>query len=201
MLSLSCNTSMHCVCVCRSQVPEDMGRRLREYLHQMKGTHLQEHAARSLSSLSPALQVEVVLHCHRHWLDEIWFLRGIEELVLVRLAMSMTSRTLAPGEVAPLRALYVVSRGCVLFGGRVLSRGQQWGDDVILHNERHFLPYLARAMSYVDVMVLPRETLLSTVAQFPSAQRRLRRSGCHLALRRHIVEEVCAPICTRAHLV
>jgi len=172
-----------------NNLPRDMGRRLREYLHQMKGAQLQEHAARALPSLSPALQIEVVLHCHRHWLDAIWFLKSVEEIVLVRLAMTMKSRVLAPGEVAPLRSMYVVSRGCVIFGGRVLSPGKAWGDDVILNNERHFLPYLARAMTYVDVQVLPRETLLSIVNNFPDAQRKLRRAALLLALRRFIVDE------------
>ena len=41
----------------------------------------------------------------------------------MRLAMGMSSRVLAPNEVAPLRHMYVVSRGLVLFGGRVLSQG------------------------------------------------------------------------------
>ena len=173
-----------------NEVPKEMARRMREYLHQMKGAQLQEHAARSLPSLSPALQIELVLFCHRHWVDAIWFLKGLDEVVLVRLAMSMKSRVLAPGEVAPTRSMYVVSRGCVLFGGRVLSKGMAWGDDVILHNERYFLPYLARAMSYVDVQVLSRETLLSVTANFPAARKLLRRAGTYLALRRYLVEEV-----------
>ena len=32
-------------------------------------TLLHEHAAKSIPNLSPALQIEVVLHCHRHWLN------------------------------------------------------------------------------------------------------------------------------------
>lgn len=55
---------------------------------------------------------------------------------------------------------YVVTRGLVLYGGRVLNRGMAWGDDVILTDQRYFLPYHARAMTYVDVMVLDRETLM-----------------------------------------
>ena len=36
------------------------------------GSNAQEHAARALPRLSTALQIEVILHCHRHWLDAIW---------------------------------------------------------------------------------------------------------------------------------
>ena len=95
----------------------------------MKGVQLHEHAEKAIPNLSPALQIEVILHCHRHWLDSIWFLRDIEEICLVRLAMSMSHRVLAPGEVAPLRSLYVISRGLVLFGGRVMSAGKCWGGE------------------------------------------------------------------------
>ena len=92
----------------------------------------------------------MVLYCHRHWLDAIWFLKDLEEITLVRLAMAMNPKVFSPGEVAPLRTLYVVARGLVLYGGRVLSTGMTWGDDVILTDKRYFLPFLARAMTYVD---------------------------------------------------
>ena len=70
---------------------------------------LRSHAAQALPTLSPPLQIEVVLHVHRHWLGAIWFLRSLEETCLVRLAMAATLRVLAPGEVAQLRHLYVIS--------------------------------------------------------------------------------------------
>lgn len=96
---------------------------------------MHEHAEKSLPRLSTALQIEVVLHCHRHWLDAISFLNGVSELCLVRLAMSMTNQMLAPSEVAPNGVLYVIARGLVLWGGHVLSRGMTWGDDVLLTNK------------------------------------------------------------------
>ena len=65
---------------------------------------------------------------HRLWLEATWFLKGLESSCLVRLAREMTTQTLAPGEVAPMHNLYVITRGLVLYGGRVLSRGMAWGD-------------------------------------------------------------------------
>ena len=43
--------------------------------------------------------------------------------------MAMEPKVLAPGEVAPKRHLYIITRGTVIFGGRVISVGQMWGDD------------------------------------------------------------------------
>ena len=170
-----------------NSVPRDMARRLREYLHQQRDIQLREHASKAVPMLSTALQIEVVLHCHRHWLDSVWFLRGLEEICLVRIAMSMESRTLAPGEVAPLRYLYVVSRGLVLYGGRVLSLGMAWGDDVILSDESYFLPHVARAMTYADLHTLSRDVLLEIVSSFPVSRKHLRRSSIKLALRRFML--------------
>ena len=94
----------------------------------------------------------------------------------------------APGEVAPRHNLYVVTRGLVLYGGRVLTRGQSWGDDVILSDQRYFLPYHARAMTYADVMVLDREKLTQVLCLFPESATRLRKKVIRLALRRHLID-------------
>lgn len=120
------------------KLPIEMARRLREYVHQQREVKLREDAARkALPMLSPALQIEVVMYCHRHWLQGIWFLKEFdEEACLVRLAMSIASRTLAPREVAPRRNLYIIAKGLAFYGGRVLSPGMSWGDDVILDNPK-----------------------------------------------------------------
>jgi len=52
-----------------NKLPRALGRHLREYTHQMKGIRLQEYASTHLQSLSPVLQRDVVLHCHRSWID------------------------------------------------------------------------------------------------------------------------------------
>ena len=81
----------------------------------------------------------------------------------------------------------MVTRGLILYGGRVLNRGMAWGDDVILSDKRYFLPFHARAMTYVDVMVLDRETLMQVMVIFPVSSARLRKKVIYLALRRHLL--------------
>ena len=50
-----------------------MAQRLREYAHQQREQQLRQYAAdRTIPILSTALQVELVMHCHRHWLDAVW---------------------------------------------------------------------------------------------------------------------------------
>ena len=78
-------------------------------------------------------------------------------------------------------------RGSILHGGRVLSREQWWGDDVLLSAPRYFLPYLARAITFADVTFLSRKSFLDIVSAHPRTVSLLRRSTCLLALRREIV--------------
>ena len=50
------------------------------------------------------------------------------------------------------------------------------------------LPYVAVAMSYVDVQLMPRELLLSVIEPFPKAIKSIRRQAIFLALRRHFID-------------
>ena len=164
-----------------------MQRRLREYLHQQRAVQMRMQAARAIPVLSPALQIEVIMYCHRYWLDTIWFVRPMENSCKVRLAMAMDAHVLAPGEVAAKQHLYVMSRGLVLYGGKVLSSGKVWGEDVVLLNQAHALPYMARAMTYVDLSCMHRERMISILVNFPRSYKVMPRCAISLALRRYLI--------------
>ena len=63
------------------------------------------------------------------------------------------------------------------------------GDDVLLTDPRYFLPFLARAMSYVDVHTLSRDLLVRVTAAFPESADRVRKAAIRLAFRRHVIAE------------
>jgi hypothetical protein len=107
---------------------------------------------------------------------------------LARLARETSVLTFAPSEIAPLQNQYVVARGMVLYGSAILRSGAVWGDDVILSEPRYFSKKHARAISYVDTMMLNRDTLMQVIGLFPASKARLRLMMIKLALRRHVVE-------------
>ncbi|KOO32278.1 voltage-gated ion channel superfamily [Chrysochromulina tobinii] len=156
------------------QLPRELALRLREYIIWQKEAQMTKFAEKAVPGLSPALQVETVLYVHRNWLNAVWFFKDLEPSCLVRLAREMQVETFAPGEVTPLHNLYVVSRGLVLYAGRVLRRGMVWGTDILLSYEPYFLRHRARAMSYVDVIVLHRDTLMQVTQLFPPSHKILR---------------------------
>lgn len=83
--------------------------------------------------------------------------------------------------------MYVINRGIVVHGSRLLTRLMSWGDDVILSDERYFLPFNARAITYVDTSTLSRSDLLDIIKDYPTSAKTLRRATIHLALRRAVV--------------
>ena len=169
-------------------LPSDMARRMRLYMHQQQGMQLREALGkRALPNLSLPLQLEAMLHIHRAWLDAVWFIRELEAPVKVRLAMEMQPRVMSPGEVAPNRHMHSLTRGTMIYGGRILSRGAVWGDDVLLNDPRNFLPYTARAITFADCSSLPREALMSIVQAYPRSHARLRKRAAFLALRRWVI--------------
>ena len=170
-----------------NNVKPKLALRLREYLHEQKGMQLRHSVSNVVSALSPSLQVETILTVHRAWLTKIRFMSKLEKQCIVQLAMSMHEIVLAPGELAPKRHLYVVKWGVVLYGGKVLTSGKLWGDDMILSDERYVLPHVARMMTYVGGMSMSREQLLSVVANYPKSMAQIRRSAVLLALGRHLI--------------
>ena len=170
-----------------NQLPGDMAQRMRSYMHRQKGVRVREQATTSLDHLSRPLQIEVVLHIHQRWINNVGFLRNIDDAAKVKLAMSMTPKVMSPAEVAPNRHLYIVYRGSLIYGARVLVRESWWGDDILLSQSRHFLPYLARAITFADVTCISRKDFYAIMVNYPQTMLRLRRATILLACRREVV--------------
>lgn len=48
-------------------------------------------------------------------------------LAATQIALNMKAAVFVPDEVVPPGSLYVLHRGLVLYGGRVLGAGKSWG--------------------------------------------------------------------------
>ena len=136
--------------------------KLREYFHQTKHLRVALAHRRLISQMSPTLQSRITLMCNERWLRRVQFLDGAEEGFIIQLAIQLTAMVFAPGELAPTGYLYVVHRGIALYGGRVLTGGKVWGDDMILLNASLRRPWCARAMNYLEVFLISRDEMLKT---------------------------------------
>ena len=161
--------------------------KLREYFHQTKHLRVAHAHRRLISQMSPTLQSRITLMCNERWLRRVQFLDGAEEGFIIQLAIQLTAMVFAPGELAPTGYLYVVHRGIALYGGRVLTGGKVWGDDMILLNASLRRPWCARAMNYLEVFLISRDEMLNTAYSFPRTRRLIRRAALLLALRRYLI--------------
>lgn len=126
--------------------------------------------------------------CNRKWIEQIWFLDGCEEAFLVQVALNMRAAVYVPDEMVPPGSLYVLHRGLVLYGGRVIGAGQSWGDDMLISREDLRLTFSALALGYSEVYVLSLVTLLELASPFPLVCKRLRYCAVRLALRREFIQ-------------
>lgn len=103
--------------------------------------------------------------------------------------LSLTPRD-SPRPSRPSRplagSLYVIHKGVALYGGRLLTSGRCWGQDMILARQ-HLCRFAARAMSYLEVYRISRAELLELARPFPIALRRIRWEALRLAMIRTMV--------------
>jgi len=171
----------------KEMLPPDMRRRLREYFHQTR--HLQVHTSNRalLQMLSPALQGEVVWAVNERWLRRVWFFESAERPFMVEVALSLMPMVFSPGEIATSGYLYVVHRGIALYGGKVLTMGKVWGEDMILRSSLLRRPWCARAMNYLEVYMIDREELLDIAHMFPATYEAIHKCAVRLAMRRQFI--------------
>lgn len=167
--------------------PQELSVRLREYFNQTKHLQMASSHRALLRMMSPSLQGEVALRCNERWLRRVWFLDGAEPEFMVQVALNLSAMVFAPGELAASNYLYIVHRGLALYGGRVLSAGRVWGEDMILQSTHLQTKYCARAMNYLEVYMIGREELLELATHFPETWLSIRRHAVRLALRREFV--------------
>ena len=78
-------------------------------------------------------------------------------------------------------------RGLALYGGKLLTHGMVWGEDMLLEAPHLRSTFCARALNYLEVYMVSRDELMEIAAHFPDTYRKIRMYVCKLALRRMIV--------------
>lgn len=95
--------------------------------------------------------------------------------------MCMKPFTFAPRESPTPRVFYVIYKGLVVYGTRLLTSGHYWGEQLI--TETLSEPASASCITYVAAYALERTALWDILDSFPRSRRRVRRYAMLLALR------------------
>ena len=147
---------------------------LARYFHQTKHLQIALANRKLLARMSPSLAGEVAVKTSERWLKRIWFLQNVDAGFMAQLAMRLEPMVFAPAELAPVGKLYICHRGVALYGGKLLTAGRVWGEDMILESVHLIRPYSARAMNYLECYSITKDDLLTVAANFPGMLRHTR---------------------------
>ena len=144
------------------QMPSDMKQRLREYFHRLYPLRREQAYKKLFIDMSPALHREVVIWCNARWMDpaldqkkSVWFLRSTSEGFRFDISRALQIRLFAPKELVPTGELNIVHRGEALYNGKILKRGETWGEDIILSSVKLRRNNSARACGFLEARGLP----------------------------------------------
>lgn len=137
--------------------------------------------------MSPALQGEVLLHTNAKWLSGVSWLAFEDPRFLTQLILQLQAAVFAPSEVIRSTALHIVNSGVAIHGGRLIRHGGVWGVDMLIAAPHLRSRTLVRAITYVEVYYIDRDTVLSIAAGFTDSLERIRRRTRYLALQRSVV--------------
>ena len=66
---------------------------------------------------------------------------------MLELSLQLHAVVFSPSDLAPLGFLYVVQRGVAIYKGKIVTKGQVWGVDIVLHSESLRSAASARALN------------------------------------------------------
>jgi len=178
-------------------LPQDMRQALREYFHQTKHLQLARANRILIENMSPMLQGQVVWKVNEKWLRHVWFLAQAEDSFMVQLSLHLTAAVFAPAELCPAGYMYIIHRGIALYGGKVLTSGKVWGEDMILSSVHLRSKYAARCMTYVEVYMIGRDDLIELATKHPATLKLIRRSAFRLGFRREMIRRAQISIKTK----
>merc|ERR1712113_847532 len=121
--------------------------------------------------------------------DCVWYLRGLSESVLIAVAQRFIADMFSPNEFIQDRySVSVLRKGTCIKRGKFMTRDDVIGEDMILATETLVDTVCPRTLTFVEVMTLTRNDLLSVCERYPDFDRRVRKAQLKLAIWRAFVK-------------
>merc|ERR1712100_534093 len=98
----------------------------------------------------------------------------------------MLPKIFSPGEKLAVRVLFIVRKGLVAAGHRLLSVGDVCGEDLLLDNPKNRSPFTLFALTMSATIALSRASFLAVLEKFPQQRRAVRTYMIWLAAKRGI---------------
>jgi len=166
---------------------KDLKIKVRAFFNQTKDLAKTDSHKALISRMSPLLKEEVTAkNCE--WIQDVYYLKSFKAGFAVTLLDYLVPGVFMPQEKAGVSdALCVVNRGVASRGGVVKTAGTFWGDDFILESWDLKDHIDCRALTYVEVLVLTRESFFDCLEGFPAEAEAVRKATVRMAVHRGVL--------------
>lgn len=176
----------------RRDLPNELRIKLRTYMHLSRDfSKVARQRCLLERIMSRGLQREVAA-----WSPEVqsilrgvWWVRGLEEAAILEIVRALQPNSFGPSDTINLpETMFVIHKGIAGVKGRILSRGDVWGAaDVLLETRQLVESAMPRTISYVEVFMLTKRSILEVCRSFPRADQRIRRAQIRTAVLRAFI--------------
>ena len=162
--------------------------KVRAFFNQTKDLAKSDNHKALINRLSPALKEEVTAkNCE--WVQKIYYMSTFKPAISVAILDYLVPAVFTPQEKVGIQdCLCVVSRGVASRAGVVKTAGTFWGEDFILENWDLKEHLDARALTYIEVLILSRQNFYDCMENFQDELAAVRRACVRLAVNRGILK-------------
>lgn len=178
-------------------LPSELQVKLRSFMHSAKDSKFQNMQQELLGdSVSQSLQRDVARHSAlcEDFQNSVHWAKDLQPEAVLDILRKLSGRSFGPGEFIQLpQTLIVIRRGVAAVRGRILRRGDVYGQwELLLVSPNLIDTAMLKTLTFVDVLILTRESLVTVCQSFPKADQRLRRAQIRTALCRAFVATAAA---------
>lgn len=170
-----------------NDAPLDFRLRAREYVRASRDVRKKNAFPALFKELSPSLRNAAADICSSATLRNVSVLADMEPECIMRLSQRLTYRGVSVGE-STLQlgdAIMIITAGCAASGGRILTEGMSFGEDMVLTSQLlKKYPRPVIALTYLELAVLTHDVLFDTLQDFPESHQKVRIEANKMAIQR-----------------
>lgn len=169
-------------------VPHDTRIRIRRYFLESQDKARHESNKKIVEMVSTTMQGELAQTVNKAWLEKVSYLRTSDHDAIAEVAHRLETKMFAPQEEEHFdMTLCIVQRGSCGRKGRVLSRFDVWGEDMILRNHLLRDEAPSRALGYLQLLTLSWRDLEEVAHQYHGLQGGINVARLQIGLRRGVI--------------
>lgn len=177
----------------RRGLPSELQVRMRQYMYETRRFSILKSQRNLVERyLSHGLQREVAsqsaeVSCI---MKTVWWIYDMEDEAVLDIVRVLEPVAYGSSELISIReAMIIIQKGIAGIKGRVLARGDVWGQtDILLDTPGLVDSAMPRTVSYMEILLLSKRSLVEVCRNYPRVDRRLRRAQIRSAAARAFIQ-------------